>query len=343
MTRSALYTIPLVLSAVVFGAINRTGAVDDVIGGMVSSVPDVPGRIISAANKETRASYPGFDTNIYPGDRAMRAWRDDETYRWVGYYLPAPCHKDDSWSGKRAQLQDMGWGLAVIYVGQQTWERTPSQFETRYRTSTRTVNVTRRVKQPVTRNGRKTTRWVSKRVSEKRTVRTPYRVTVVPTARPIDECGTNLVSGSRGEIEAADAIRVTEAEGFPRGTIVFLDIERMERMPMAMRDYYRTWVRAVLKDGRFTPGIYAHTWNAQRIYDDVKAEFLAQGVTEEPKFWIASARNFSHDKEPHEVGHSFAAVWQGRLDITESRNGIRLPIDVNVAAVPSPSSRVPAD
>jgi hypothetical protein len=55
----------------------------------------------------------------------MLAWRDDNVpYEWVGYYLPAPCHRSDSWSGKRATLTDMGWGLAVIYVGQQTWSGT---------------------------------------------------------------------------------------------------------------------------------------------------------------------------------------------------------------------------
>ncbi|HKW12329.1 MAG TPA: hypothetical protein VJO33_18225, partial [Gemmatimonadaceae bacterium] len=50
-------------------------------------------------------AHLGFDTSEYPGDDAMRAWRDDGSYEWVGYYLPAaPCHKDASWSGKRDGL-----------------------------------------------------------------------------------------------------------------------------------------------------------------------------------------------------------------------------------------------
>jgi hypothetical protein len=52
----------------------------------------------------------------------MRAWRGAAPYEWVGYYLPAPCHRDASWSGKRAALQAMGYGFAVIYVGQQQFE-----------------------------------------------------------------------------------------------------------------------------------------------------------------------------------------------------------------------------
>jgi hypothetical protein len=61
------------------------------------------------------------------------------------------------------------------------------------------------------------------------------------------------------------------------------------------------------------------------------------GVSDDPHFWIASERGFSIDKAPEEVGHAFAKVWQGVLDIAETHNGVRLPIDVNVAHRPSPS------
>ena len=70
----------------------------------------------------------GFDTFAYPGDDAMHAWvTADKPYTWVGYYLSAPCHSDSSWEGKRETLSSMGWGMAVIYVGQQTWGKTPRQ------------------------------------------------------------------------------------------------------------------------------------------------------------------------------------------------------------------------
>jgi hypothetical protein len=146
------------------------------------------------------------------------------------------------------------------------------------------------------------------------------------------------VSAARGTSEARDAIARTAAEGFARGTAIFLDIERMETMPQRMRDYYRAWVRHVLEDGRYRPGIYAHKHNARRIYDDVRAEYDAKGLAaEEPPFWVASGTGFNEGKAPTEVGHQFANVWQGRLDITQRWNGVRLPIDVNVSDSPSPS------
>lgn len=54
----------------------------------------------------------------------MLAWRvpGQSPYRWVGYYLTSPCRRDTSWTGRRAALEAMGWGLAVLYVGQQAWE-----------------------------------------------------------------------------------------------------------------------------------------------------------------------------------------------------------------------------
>lgn len=267
----------------------------------------------------------GFDTYAYPGDDAMLAWRhEDVPYEWVGYYLPsAPCHKGRSWSGKRERLADMGWGMAVIYVGQQVWSGTPRQRIVRTKWVTKTVKQTRRVK------GRRVVRNVRKKV--------PVRIVSYARARPGQTCSTHLVSGARGRTDANDAIARASKEGFPRGTVVFLDIERMERTPAAMRSYYKAWTKRMLEEGTYRPGYYVHTHNANLIYRDVASVFVDAGRLDEPPFWVASGRGFSEDKEPHEVGHDFAKVWQGILDVVQTHNGVKLPIDVNVAAVPSPS------
>ena len=296
------------------------GEVSDAIAVAVSSI----------TRNVTPGKHLGFDTYAYPGDEAMLAWRDDSVpYEWVGYYLPAPCHRETSWSGKRDRLSKMGWGMAVIYVGQQTWGQTPG------RKVTRTKYVTRQVKQRVKRNGKWTTRRVKKRV--------PVKVVVQPRARQGSTCSTQLVSGARGKIDGEDAIRRTVAEGFGPGTVIFLDIERMETVPERMRDYYRAWTRAVLADGRFAPGYYTHSKNADRIHRDVKPLFVDAGIRTEPQFWVAGGRGFTEDSEPHEVGHTFAKVWQGILDVQRTYNGIELPVDVNVSHVPSPSAGVRAE
>ncbi len=236
----------------------------------------------------------GFDTHTFPGEQALRTWKaSGAPYEWVGYYLPSPCHRDRSWSGRRTLLGALGFGTAVIYVGQQTWGRTPH----------------------------------------------PASPGAQVAARHGLSCNADYVTSARGAADGDDAARVAAAEGFARGTIVFLDIERMEQMPPAMRDYYRAWTARVLADGRFRPGVYVHAHNAPVVHDDLVAAYAAADVHVDPPVWVASGRGFSPDKFPRDVGQAFAGVWQGVLDVVENHGGVRLPIDVNVASVPSPSGQ----
>jgi hypothetical protein len=125
--------------------------------------------------------------------------------------------------------------------------------------------------------------------------------------------------------------------------VIFLDIEHMDNLPQRMRDYYRKWTQTVLADGRYRPGIYAHTRNAAAIFDDVSAEYDRAGVGGDPPFWIAGSSGFSIASMPTEVGHAFATAWQGALDVVRSHNGVQLPIDISVASVPSPSDAQATD
>ncbi|MDQ6689408.1 MAG: DUF1906 domain-containing protein [Gemmatimonadota bacterium] len=281
------------------------------------------------AENLSRGPHLGFDTFSYPGDAAMHAWQTaDKPYKWVGYYLSAPCHTDSSWEGKRDTLSNMGWGLAVIYVGQQTWGKTPGAkvAVTRF--------VTKRVRQVKTRNGRRVVSYVNKRV--------PVRVLVSPRASRNTSCSTQFVSASRGTADADDAIAKTASEGFSSGTVIFLDLERMDVVPRAMREYYTAWTKRIIEDGRFRPAYYAHSFNANLVYSDVKQVLTGAGVSSDPPFWISGGGGFAKDKVPSDVGHAFAQVWQGLLDVVETHNGVRLPIDVNVAQLPSPSEGLPA-
>lgn len=255
----------------------------------------VTGQDAPMAAEVSDGTWLGFDTHTYPGDAKMRAWRDapNAPYHWVGYYLPsAPCHKGTSWRGKRQTLTDMGWGLAAVYVGQQTWGRTPRPLTP--------AQMARHRKRGVT-------------------------------------CNADFLSASGGAAEGRDAIRIAKAEGFMEGQVIFLDLERMERIPGRMRDYYGAWVATVLQDGTYRPGIYVHKHNAEDVYVDVKALYVSAGLDEEPRFWIASARDFAPHKSPADVGHEFAGMWQGVIDVVKKVADVALPIDINVSNWPSPS------
>ena len=255
----------------------------------------VTGQQSPLADEAKAGKNLGFDTHTFPGEKTMRAWKNaaGAPYSWVGYYLPSPCHKDASWTGKRQELTEMGWGIAVVYVGQQTWGKTPSA-------PLSPAKIAQLVKSGAT-------------------------------------CNAALMSSDRGAVDGTDAIAVAEREGFAPQSIIFLDIERMEKMPEAMRLYYRAWARALLRDGRYRPGVYVHAHNAQDVFDDIKAEFAAANVNEVPRMWIASGRGFEEGKAPQDVGFAFAGVWQGMIDVAKAVADIRLPVDVNVSTWKSPS------
>jgi len=106
-----------------------------------------------------------------------------------------------------------------------------------------------------------------------------------------------------------------------------------------MRDYYRAWTAAVLADGRYRPGYYVHDRNAQTIYRDVIAVFAKAGAVDEPAFWVTGGGDFSPESAPTDVGHQFAGMWQGEIDVVQTWMGYAMALDVNVAATPDPSHR----
>src|SRR5688572_30839896 len=181
-----------------------TGSPVALASEVASSLPNAVTQLTSSdkGGPERVGRHLGFDTYAYPGDEVMRAWRHkDVPYEWVGYYLPAPCHDGTTWVGKRERLAAMGWGMAVIYVGQQTWDKIPTGYETKYRKVRKTVYVSKRVRTYVWRDGKRVRRTVTRRVPVKRTVHVPYRVRVVPTKRDILDCNAQLVNATRGAME----------------------------------------------------------------------------------------------------------------------------------------------
>lgn len=78
---------------------------------VVTAAPSKPGLVDGSA--------PGFDKRDFPTLAEMQTWMRESPYVWVGYYLPSPCFAGRAWVGNRAQLEQQGWGLAVLYVGQQ--------------------------------------------------------------------------------------------------------------------------------------------------------------------------------------------------------------------------------
>lgn len=244
---------------------------------------------ITAAGPAPARGVPGFDTRDYPGDAALTTWFDASPYRWVGYYLPAPCYTGTTWSGRRDALRAMGWGFAVLFVGEQDW------------TAMRSVPGD-----------------------------------TVDIAEQGARCVSANLTAEQGSAHAREAEAATAADGFPDGTIIFLDVERVERVTPELADYVRSWIRSLLELRRFLPGLYAHALNVPDLYVILEEEYARHGRTGRPPLWVAQQDGFDIVRGPAESGWP-ASVWQGRFDTPETWNDVTLNIDVNVADSADPS------
>lgn len=250
-------------------------------------------------------SFAGFDIAVYPGDATMRAWlRPASPYYWSGYYLMAPCHRDPSYTGKYATLAAMGWGITAIYVGQQDWTQIPAP----------PPNL---AVDPES---------------------APSAATGASSASIAAVCSASLLSVNQGTSEAADAVAKMLADGFPALSTVFLDVEYVTTVTSALLDYYHAWIRGVLADGHFVPGVYAAKSNATTLYNAAVDEFRRAGRSDLPAFWIASSVGFTTGSAPTAVGLDFATMWQGMFDVTQSWASVTLTVDVNVSSTKSPSA-----
>lgn len=270
------------------------------------------GDAATAPKKTDTGIYQGFDTSIYPGDATMSAWMNPRSpYVWSGYYLPAPCHHDASWTGHRAGLSAMGWGLAAIYVGQQTWEGLPNEIPTDFGVLRTTI--------------------------PDRALQIAIDALGPPNATAAT-CSRTLLTTDQGTVEGDDAAARMAVEGFPTGSTVYLDVEYMNTVTQAIRDYVAAWVAQVLRDGRYSPGIYMHRSNAAEIRAAALIGYGTAGRSGEPMFWIASSTGFTRTSPPTATGLDYADLWQGILDVSETWNGATTNIDVNVSRLASPSS-----
>jgi hypothetical protein len=238
------------------------------------------------------AGVPGFDTRTYPGDVVMRQWKAGSPYRWVGFYLPSPCHPRSTWTGRRDTLDAMGWGFAVLYVGEQDWSAVPNP---------------------------------------------PAGPGLDPGAG-VPRCTSDNLGGERGAADGEEASALAAAEGFPAGTIVYLNVERVDSISAALDGYVRAWVGAVLDGERMRPGLYAHARNAAALHATAQAEFARRQRTDRPRLWVAKAGGFDLRTLPAASGFAEANVWQGLFDVNETWAGATLRIDANVADTASPSS-----
>lgn len=215
--------------------------------------PDIP----------TEASVPGFDTRHHPGVDALETWREASPYRWLGFYLPAPCYTGTTWQGRSGELRSAGWGLAVLFVGEQDWRH----------------------------------------VGDGALPQPDEAVEAGDPDATEPRCTSGNLTAEKGSRDAAVAIDAAREEGFPAGTWIYLDVEPVSTVSEELISYVRAWTAALLDDGSYRPALYAHDRNVRALLPVVTEAWLGRGHTAAPRLWVTGGRGFDLDALPTQSGH----------------------------------------
>ncbi len=156
-----------------------------------------------------------------------------------------------------------------------------------------------------------------------------------PPNQPI-VCSATLLTAAQGKSEAADAAAKMAADGFPKRSVVFLDVELVTTVTPALRAYVGAWVAGVLHDGRYRPGIYTATPNMPIFHALARAAYRKAKVKGAPPAWVSSGDKFSLSSSPAGAGLHYATIWQGVFSDSQTWNGATLVVDANVAKTRSP-------
>jgi hypothetical protein len=74
--------------------------------------------LLRAEPLAAQSTFLGFDRNDYPGDASMQALKN--SFAFTGYWLNnPPGATSNTWIGKRATLQKMGYGFLLLFNGRE--------------------------------------------------------------------------------------------------------------------------------------------------------------------------------------------------------------------------------
>ena len=127
-------------------------------------------------------------------------------------------------------------------------------------------------------------------------------------------------AATRGVKDADEAAAAARQDGFPGGTVIFLDIEEGGRLPAAYHAYLRAWARELSAKG-FRAGVYC---SGMPVREDAKhsittaEDIRTQRDAAAMSFWVYNdacppSPGCAFPKNPPAVaasGISYATIWQ---------------------------------
>jgi hypothetical protein len=152
-------------------------------------------------------------------------------------------------------------------------------------------------------------------------------------------CHANDTTFARGQADATLAINRADAEGFARGTWIYLDVEvNPHQISTDMLAYIRGWADAILANRQYSPGMYVHRREFAAVDRVVTSAFQAAGRTDRARYWCNGGPAVSALTDPPaRCGIPEAGAWQQRANFDQTFGGHTLTIDRSVSIWADPS------
>jgi peptidoglycan hydrolase-like protein with peptidoglycan-binding domain len=144
-------------------------------------------------------------------------------------------------------------------------------------------------------------------------------------------CSRTNLTRTQGVIDAGDAASRAAGEGFPAGTTIYLDVERVNDIGFAWTSYIGSWVSQLLQSP-YLPGVYCHKFNALGVRQAAVGALPSGSAP--PRFWIVGSGSPAFNvqtSKPADVGVDFADMWQCPTSTSRTFGGVTINIDENVS------------
>jgi hypothetical protein len=120
-----------------------------------------------------------------------------------------------------------------------------------------------------------------------------------------------VLNEQMGHDNAIQAASLTDSEGFPNSTVIFLDVEGGGALQANMMSYIRSWVHTINYETQFRAGVYCSSDRAMYIRGEVPEN-------DSIRFWVSNPDASTSPKcavswlapDPRDSGFSGATVWQ---------------------------------
>ncbi len=180
--------------------------------------------------------------------------------------------------------------------------------------------------------------WMGKRAS---LAQAGWGVVPIFVGQQVIPPGSLDPSAATGATDGASAASLTASEGFPPGSVVYLDLENGPPLQSPQTDYVQAWCTAV-SDAGFQPGIYCSHLMAADVAGLVPNAAIWAFKVSTTQTHPVTGTDFP-DSDPSGSGYAEAAIWQlGQNCQISAGNGQTLLVDLDSATSPDPGAPVVA-